>query len=470
MKRLWLCAWLVALAWPALGRETNLAAPAPLTLGEARAIAQAATKARAEGLPAADLAAAVRQVESPDPAARALADAALSAAAVALAAAEHGMRIDPQSADSDFHLLTPYDAVADFAAARTAGQVESWAARLAPTTSAYADLVKARALYASIVAAGGWPSVPKGKTMKPGAVDPRAPLLRQRLATEGYQAAAGADPNLFDPALAQALKAFQSSHGLKPDGVLSPATTAALNDPAEDRLAAIDANLERERWLPARLPASRIEVDVANPTATYYSDGAPPLTMRAIVGNLRRHTPAFASKVTAIQFNPPWIVPADIAAPELYPKERRHPGYFARNDFSVKNGQLVQRPGPKAALGYIKFVVPDPFQIYLHDTPARSLFARDNRWLSHGCVRLELPRDLAAALLAGQGWRRDDVDAAIASGKTTTIPLKAQPAVFIVYRTVVADADGHATFLPDVYGWDAKLAAALQRSSSSPAV
>jgi murein L,D-transpeptidase YcbB/YkuD len=154
-------------------------------------------------------------------------------------------------------------------------------------------------------------------------------------------------------------------------------------------------------------------------------------------------------------------VPPDIAAKELYPKQRRSPGYFARNDFYVSGGQLIQRAGPKSSLGYVKFDIPDAFDVYLHDTPARTLFARDKRWLSHGCMRIENPRDLAAALLGPQGWNRTTVDAAIAAGATRTVRLKTPVPVFVVYRTVVADAAGHASFRSDVYGWDAELEAAL---------
>lgn len=326
----------------------------------------------------------------------------------------------------------------------------------------------ARARYAAIIAAGGWPAVPDGRALKLASGDPRTPILRQRLNVEGYAAGpaptpppAGAPPASFDASLADALRDFQASHGLKADGVLTPQTTAELNVSAEDRLASIDANLERERWLPRELPADRIEVDTGEPRATLIEAGAPVLTMRAIVGQPTKRTPTFVSQVVAVEFNPPWIVPPDIAAKELYPKQRRSPGYFARNDFYVSGGQLIQRAGPKSSLGYVKFDIPDAFDVYLHDTPARTLFARDKRWLSHGCMRIENPRDLAAALLGPQGWNRTTVDAAIAAGATRTVRLKTPVPVFVVYRTVVADAAGHASFRSDVYGWDAELEAAL---------
>jgi len=295
-----------------------------------------------------------------------------------------------------------------------------------------------------------------------GAADPRIAVLRARLAAEDYATPESKAPTVLDASLAQALTDYQSHHALPANGLLDAATQAELDAPAAARLATIDINLERERWLPAALPANRIEVDIAAQVLTVFQDGRPGLTMRAIVGNPKHHTPSFATHTTAVIFNPPWVVPSSIASAELYPKERRSPGYFARNGFHIVGGQLIQAPGPKAALGYVKFDLVSPFGVYLHDTPSRGLFKRDRRALSHGCMRLELPRDLAAFLLGKQGWSRADVDAAIAAGATRRVALTTQTPVFVVYRTASADNAGVLTVHPDVYGWDAKLAAALQ--------
>jgi murein L,D-transpeptidase YcbB/YkuD len=233
---------------------------------------------------------------------------------------------------------------------------------------------------------------------------------------------------------------------------------AALNVSAAQRLAEIDANLERDRWLPTELPGDRLMVDLAQPDVRLFEQGRDVLDMRAAAGEPKKPTPTFTAPVTAVEFNPPWIVPPDIARSELFPKQRRHPGYFRRNDFYVSDGRLIQRAGPKSSLGYIKFDIADPFAIYLHDTPARSVFSRDQRYLSHGCVRLEKPRELADALL---GWTPDRVNQAIADKATKTVRLSAAVPVFLVYQTVVADPDGKVTFRPDVYGWDLEIAAAL---------
>jgi murein L,D-transpeptidase YcbB/YkuD len=400
---------------------------------------------------------------------RAAAGGTLGDAAVRLAEQQHGLIADPRAVDTNFALRPPYDATAQFAAARVAGQVAAWVAELAPANATFRDLTAARARYAGIVALGGWSVIPPGKPPKMGATDRRLAALRQRLAAEGYDAPPQKAPDRYDAPLQAALEAFQQAHALKPDGLLSAATLTELNVPATVRLAAIDANLERERWLPRQLPASRIEVDIGGPTATLFLNDAAALSMRAIVGKPSTKTPIFVSQVTSILFNPPWVVPSDIAAHELWPKERRSPGYFARNDYYVATGgQVIQRAGPKSALGYLKFDMPDPFTVYLHDTPSRSLFKRDQRWLSHGCMRLEQPRELATALLAPQGWDRDAVDAAIAEGATHRVQLTVQPPVFVVYRTVTATPDGHASFRPDVYGWDAEVEAALAAAAPVP--
>jgi murein L,D-transpeptidase YcbB/YkuD len=240
--------------------------------------------------------------------------------------------------------------------------------------------------------------------------------------------------------------------------VLDAATTAALNVSAKDRLAAIDVNLERARWLPIALPTQRIEADIAGPQVTLVVDDKPVLTMRAVAGSPTRRTPTFASVVDAVEFNPPWYVPADIARRELLPKGA---GYLASHGFVVHGGSVMQRAGPRSALGYVKFDVPDPFAVYLHDTPTRSTFASNQRWRSHGCMRLQMPRELAAALLAPQGFTPASIDAAIAAKATRTVPLKTATPVYVIYRTAEAGDDGKVTFRADVYHWDAELAAAL---------
>jgi murein L,D-transpeptidase YcbB/YkuD len=428
----------------------------PLAAADRTAIANALAAAPGRGLP----------TSAVDPSAD---DDQWKAAAVAYVAAERGAIDDPDAVDPDFELKEPSSVGAEFDAAVAAGRLPAWLQGEVRDDPDLIALVRARDAYAAIASAGGWPAVPAGKPPKAGASDARMPVLRKRLAVEGYVADPPKREKSFDAALAGQLSAFQRHHGLTPNSALDAATLAALNVSAADRVAQIEANIERTRWLPPHLPPTRIMVDTGEPQATLFENGDPTLVMRAIAGKASSPTPTFASTVSAVKFNPPWYVPPNIVAKEIMPKARRSKGYLARNDYYFSDGRLIQRPGPMSALGYVKFEMPDPYDIYLHDTPARTLFAQTARWLSHGCVRLEKPRELAAALLAAQGMARDDIETAIAKRTTQTVSLAAPPPVFIIYRTVVLAPDGRPSFRSDIYGWDAKIAAALKtRSAANP--
>lgn len=330
-----------------------------------------------------------------------------------------------------------------------------------PEVPAAADpaLAAAQARYAAM----SWEPVAKDRALKVGKSGPAVANLRARLAAEGFvPQAEPADPTTFDPELTGLLTAWQAAHGLEPDGLVGAATLAALNVTAAERTRQIEANIARAGWLPADLPPRRIEVDIPAAEAVLFEAGAPVMTMRVVVGDGKHQTPMLASALDSVVFNPPWKVPTSIAKAELLPKEVREPGYLAANDFEVKDGRLEQKPGPGNALGQVKFDLKSPFGVYLHDTPGKGAFARWRRTLSHGCVRLEKPRELAALLLADQGFDAATVEAEIAAGETRSIPLTTPLPLYVVYRTVVPDGAGGVAFRPDVYGWDAELAAWLE--------
>lgn len=388
-----------------------------------------------------------------------LSDAALLEAAVRRATLELGLRIKPSAVDPLWAIAPrPRQVEAELQAARAEARLAPWLAALQPASARFRALTAARSRYLRIVQAGGWSPLPKTLKLRPGDSGPAVESLRARLAAEGY--AAPDTGGAFDAGIERAVTDFQERHALQPDGVVGGATLTALNVSAEARLAQIEANLERWRWLPT-LPRDRLEVDVGGAEATLYGDDAPRLSMRVVVGDPRHRTPMFASNLAAVVFNPPWNVPASIATKELLPKERAHPGYLARNDFVFVDGALRQRPGPRNSLGRLKFDFPSPFGVYLHDTPSRAAFARPARWLSHGCVRLENPRGLAAAVMAPQGWTAERIDAAIDGGETTRVALSKTVPLYVLYWTVTVAADGQATFRPDVYGWDEKLTRGL---------
>jgi len=393
-------------------------------------------------------------------------DAALRTALLQRARVELGQRLRPSSVDRRWAIQPPQRNVeAEFEAAQGEGRLATWLAQLSPSAPDYARLREFRRSYAVIAGRGGWEPLPAWPKLQAGDRHDQVSALRQRLAAEGYGNSPAPDPQLFDPALRQALLAFQRTHGLLEDGVLGPATRSALNVPVTERLDQLDANLERWRWLPRAMPADRFEVDVGGASATLYRAGEPILEMKAVVGDRRHHTPMFASRIEAVIFNPAWNVPGSIAAKEILPRVRREPGYLARNGFTLQGGRLQQKPGEKNALGVLKFDLPSPFGVYLHDTPSKTGFARSDRALSHGCMRLEKPRELAVLLLRPQGGSAETVEAAIRAGRTSRVQLKSPMPLYVVYRTVTVGRTGEAVFRPDPYGWDSKLTAALRSAS-----
>lgn len=243
----------------------------------------------------------------------------------------------------------------------------------------------------------------------------------------------------------------------------------AAEEPLDHRrLIALDANLERWRWLPLSLPARRIEVDIVAAEVTYFERDTARMRMRAVVGRPHTPTPIFASHIDAIVLNPSWIVPTSIARNELLPRAEADPDYLQSRNFVRTETGLRQLPGPDNALGRVKFDMLSPFSVYLHDTPARDAFNREDRHLSHGCVRLEQPRALASLLLERQGFTEAMVDAAIEAGDTQRIDLVAPTPVYFLYWTSVA-APGGVSYRDDVYGWDERLVAARRRQAISRA-
>jgi murein L,D-transpeptidase YcbB/YkuD len=327
---------------------------------------------------------------------------------------------------------------------------------LPPHNAAYQRLGQADLRYRAFTQHSAWGPIALKLPLRPGAEGSDIVTLRQRLAAEDLIPAS--DSPVFDSALAGAVKRFQAARGLLADGIVGPATLGALNVAPAARLRTIGLNLERWRAMPRDEPATRIVVNVPDATVTLDQEGQSPLTMRAVVGAPHHPTPVLQATVTSLLLNPPWIVPTTIAAREILPLARKNPGYLAANDFTFDHGRLVQRAGPKSALGRIKFELPNRFDVYLHDTPAKSALTRTRRALSHGCVRLEHPRMLAARVMMGDPeWTLAAIDAAIASGRTQRVMLPHPIPVILVYRTAWVDTDGTIEFRDDIYGRDRRL-------------
>jgi murein L,D-transpeptidase YcbB/YkuD len=367
----------------------------------------------------------------------------------------------------------PYDAAAGLSQALAAGRLQPWLDDLAPPYSGYAALRKGLDRYRQIAEDGGWTAIPEGPVLRVGSSGPRVTALRARLAVEDPGvAAAGA----FDAKLKQAVIRAQRRFGLKPDGEVGKPTLAALNVSADQRVDQIVANLERWRWLPAQMPATRVQVNSGAAIVTLFQDDRPVLSMKAASGRPGDETPMLASEITSVVLNPPWNVPSSIASKELWPKERKSPGYLARNGYKVIStgdggSRLQQQAGPEAALGRYKFDFENPYGVYLHDTPSLAAFDRYARQVSHGCVRLEHPDELAKALLsADPEWSPEALQAAVDTGDTKRVRLPAPVPVYILYWTAFAGADGQMNFRSDPYGWDKQLLAKVDGAAAATAL
>ncbi len=365
--------------------------------------------------------------------------------------------------------------------------------QLYPPQSGYARLRQVLRWYRQIAASGGWPQVPAGPTLQRGDRDERVRTLRARLlaSSDVVQPLFQRQPSdgalydnetdmVFDGALERAVRAFQRRHGLHDDGKVGRGTLEALNVPVQERVRRIIVNLERWRRQQPAAHDRYIEVNVPGFTLNVMEHDQAQMTMRVIVGKEDQQTPLFQSTMTHVILSPYWQVPSRIAKEEILPRLRRNPLYLQAQNMRVVQGwgagaQVVdaagidwttvqakrfsyrfrQEPGPRNALGRVKFQFPNQFSIYMHDTPTRRLFAKPSRAFSHGCVRLERPIDLATYLLQGRSqWTPKRMRAAIARGKEQWVSLPRAIPVQMVYRTVWVDVDGTVHFRPDIYGYD----------------
>ncbi len=339
-------------------------------------------------------------------------------------------------------------------------------AEMRPPEEDYAALQKELVRYRGIVEKGDWTTVPKGKTLKEGQSDDPARInaLRARLVDEGIAVDSAPAPGMYDAALARAVGEFQTRHAITVDKKLNPETVASLNVPAAYRLGQIAANLERYRWLPRTLGSRYIYVNVPAFQLTAYDSGEKALEMKVIVGQgfEDKATPVFSDSMEMVVFRPYWNVTPDIQAKEIEPKLASNPGYLdAENMEYYSDGgvrRIRQKPGPKNALGFVKFLFPNSFNIYLHDTPNHDLFNKDVRAFSHGCIRVEKPNELAQWVL---GWDATQVQAAMdASTDNRTVKLPKKIPVYITYGTAFV-RDGALYFGNDLYHRDDKLVNAV---------
>jgi murein L,D-transpeptidase YcbB/YkuD len=396
----------------------------------------------------------------------------------------HG-RHDPRRHHVLWNFSAPPDArtAADrLAVLLESGPLQRAVARQVPQLDAYRQLKAGLAQYRSLAAAGGWPPLPSGPSLHPGARSERVPALRARLQASGeMDRRTVAEPDLFDDTLVMALRHFQQRHGLEPDGVLGRATLQALNVGVTQRIAQIIINLERLRWVAQDLAADHVLVDIAGYRASLQLAGEPRWAGRVIVGRPVRQTPVLLDRVRRVVLNPKWVVPPTILRQDVMPAMRRNPAYLDEHRLRIVDAdghtvdpasvdwhgghfpyRLVQESGAEGSLGQIKFELGNRYSIYLHDTPTRTLFQRAQRAYSSGCVRVQDPLALAVLLLGDAArWDVAGLQAAIDTGTTRVLVPAREIPVLLLYLTAVADEAGVVSFREDVYRHDPALLAAL---------
>lgn len=328
---------------------------------------------------------------------------------------------------------------------------------LSPTHPVYEALKTALARYRRIERDGGWDALPARLALRRGRRDPMVVLLRRRLAADDddVTTASPSSADVYDRPLAEAVKRFQRRHGVAPSGLLDAATLAELNVPVQARIRQIELNLERWRWLRSDLGRRHVIVNIPSFQLTAYEDTRAAVTMKVVTGKLDSPTPVLSDDMTSVIFRPYWNVPPTIAEDEIIPIVLRDPGYLRRHNMELVSGQIRQRPGASNALGLVKFVFPNAFGVYLHDTPDEGLFARPLRAFSHGCIRVEKPEALARWVLRDlPQWTPAAIQSAMRSGRERSLALREPVPVYVTYQTVGRGEDGAVCFWPDVYGHD----------------
>ena len=358
---------------------------------------------------------------------------------------------------------------------------------LAPRTPEYTRLMKAKMQLEKTVGRGGWGQPVQAKALKPGQSGGEVVQLRNRLIAMGYMRRKSGQS--YDANMQKAVQLFQIDHGLNPDGTAGPSTMAAINKSAVQRLQSVMVAMERERWLNKPRGKRHVLVNIPSYKAQIIDNGKVTFETRTVVGSNQsdRRTPEFSDVMEHMVINPTWNVPRSIATKEYLPLFKRNPGAAGHLQLYDNRGRKVSRssvnfnaynernfpyaikqpPSRRNALGLVKFMFPNKYNIYLHDTPSKNLFAREARAFSHGCVRLQQPFDFAYALLAKQ--TRDPqglFQARLKTGSENVVPLETQIPVHLIYRTAFTQPKGRMNYREDVYGRDGRIWAALAKAGT----
>lgn len=410
-----------------------------------------------------------------------------------------GGRVNPETVHTGWFVTAHHaDLAQRIEVALKSRQIQGELDKLTPPHVAYTGLRDRLAAYRALAAKGGWPSIPPGATLRPGEQGGRVERARKRLLASGDL---DPDPALhlpavFDEAMEQAVRRFQRRHGLVPDGAVGSRTIDVMNVPVEVRVRQIELNMERWRWLPQWLGDRYLVVNIADFSLALVEDGRETLKMRAVVGRPYRKTPVFSADMTYLVLNPYWNIPGTIAVQDMLPAIQRGTGFLEKNrirvfadwsegapelaadsiDWQAVGGhyfpyKLRQNPGPENALGRIKFMFPNKFAVYIHDTPHRALFDETVRGFSSGCIRVEQPVLLANRLLENQPeWSAERLAGVLEGGETTEIRLKEPVPVHLLYLTAWIDDKGLLNFRDDIYERDSPLDAALKEKAPRAAL
>lgn len=428
----------------------------------------------------------------PGPEAAALLDILLTDAYLKLAGHLLTGRVHPISPADRWHIAEEDADLAAYLDSTLAhgGKVRESLRNLAPRNRDYGVMKYWLSRYRDIEEGGGWTAIPPGPALGPGDRGQRVAFLCRRLAAE-YGLYRGTCGEIYDRDLASAVRRFQGRLGLARSGRADEATLRQLNVPVRERLEQIRLSLECWRWLPRDLGDRHIRVDIADFSLTAWEEGRPALSLKVVVGRKQDSTPVFSDRIVGVALNPPWHVPESIAEEEILPELRKDPAYLESRGMelltswssrgepvspdtvdwhAIQPGQfrfrIRQRSGDGSALGKLKFAMTNPFNIYLHDTPSKAYFARHRRALSHGCVRVERPLELAEWLLRPD-WDRRAIAAEISKGGAATLPVAGEGVpVHILYWTAFADAEGGLQFRRDIYGWVRRMEADLKEKTA----
>ena len=363
-----------------------------------------------------------------------------------------------------------------------------------PESTSYLKLESALAQYRSLQRSGGWPAVPDGPSMRKGDSGPRVATLRNQLRiSDDLEEVNEQDSDLFDDEMDLGVRRFQERHGRTVDGIVGPNTLTDLNVPVEQRVRQIELNLERWRQVPRNLGERFIMVNTASFQLEFVENDQRLMKMRVVAGRRSRSTPEVSSELTYLVINPYWHIPHGIAKRDILPKIQEDPDYLVRQSILVFENwesdapkidaqsvewsevtersfafKLRQEPGPRNALGRIKFAFPNQFSVYLHGTPAQGLFRKAQRDFSSGCVRIEKPIELASLLLESEpGWTRKRIINTVRTGKTQVVRLSEKIPVHLSYWTSWVDENETIHFRDDIYGRDKSLKSLLSKSLSS---